>query len=638
MGPRGVSIIERIAAQEIDPPVQLVLIDDAQIGAGRVWDTAQTHLLCMNTLAGAVTLFTEPGATVEAPVLEGPTMYEWIQAIRGESIPAPKAALVARYPISVDSSFTAEIAATRPESNPSRALYGAYIRWVYQVALGQLPDTVTVAEYNARALSIRQSPSAPNADVITLSDGQEITAHATVMATGWQRPQLEDNSEFGLWVAPDNPVEQDLSRIPAGEEVLVRGLGMGFFDVMALLSVGRGGRFIDDPHARSGLRYEPSGQEPKLAVTSGRGYPYLPKSEYHSLPPAATLSRLKSVVNALSGQSGIDFNAQVWPAIAADSFEAYYRTLHRVDPGAITGSIEELVAAIDTVCGPLGSTNRGVDAAGALPASTSVVDAVDLALEEAVAEFVPDPKDRFSLRMWKDPLAGLREDTTALTARIADALARDISAAVAARDSALKAGLWEVSAARKPAWILGSEGRYSYESRSDGFNAFMAFGGMVGSGPPLFRTRQLLALVDAGLVTFLGARPQLVANSEGFQITTATTGEPVSSPVLIDAWMRDPDVRTPADPLALSLGDRQRPFGEIAADGTAIPTASPEVVPSTRQLVRRDGTPDPRLHLVGIPTHAQLPDTTISPMPGTDPLMLQETDKVARHLIEVIGG
>ena len=62
------------------------------------------------------------------------------------------------------------------------------------------------------------------------------------------------------------------------------------------------------------------------------------------------------------------------------------------------------------------------------------------------------------------------------------------------------------------------------------------------------------------------------------------------------------------------------------------------MVPSTRQLVRRDGTPDPRLHLVGIPTHAQLPDTTISPMPGTDPLMLQETDKVARHLIEVISG
>ena len=30
-----------------------------------------------------------------------------------------------------------------------------------------------------------------------------------------------------------------------------------------------------------------------------------------------------------------------------------------------------------------------------------------------------------------------------------------------------------------------------------------------------------------------------------------------------------------------------------------------------------------------------LPDTTISPMPGTDPLMLQETDKAARSALAV---
>ena len=33
-------------------------------------------------------------------------------------------------------------------------------------------------------------------------------------------------------------------------------------------------------------------------VTSGRGYPYLPKSEYHSLPPKADLSRLRATIDA----------------------------------------------------------------------------------------------------------------------------------------------------------------------------------------------------------------------------------------------------------------------------------------------------------------------------------------------------
>ena len=134
-GPRGISIIERVAAtlneSNSTQSLTIHLIDDAQHGAGRVWDTTQTHTLCMNTLAGAVTLFTEPGATVTAPVLEGPTMYEWIQLLRGErdAVSATKQSLFDAHPTPdhVTADFGAELAATRPESNPSRALYGEYL-------------------------------------------------------------------------------------------------------------------------------------------------------------------------------------------------------------------------------------------------------------------------------------------------------------------------------------------------------------------------------------------------------------------------------------------------------------------------------------------------------------------------------
>lgn len=62
------------------------MVDEARPGEGKVWRTDQTKTLCMNTLADAVTLFTEPGATVTAPVVEGPTMHEWIMLIRGEEL------------------------------------------------------------------------------------------------------------------------------------------------------------------------------------------------------------------------------------------------------------------------------------------------------------------------------------------------------------------------------------------------------------------------------------------------------------------------------------------------------------------------------------------------------------------------
>jgi hypothetical protein len=54
-----------------------------------------------------------------------------------------------------------------------------------------------------------------------------------------------------------------------GENVLVRGFGLAFIDLMLLLTEGRGGRFEEQPGG--GLRYQPSGAEPVLHVGSRRG-------------------------------------------------------------------------------------------------------------------------------------------------------------------------------------------------------------------------------------------------------------------------------------------------------------------------------------------------------------------------------
>lgn len=82
---------------------------------------------------------------------------------------------------------------------------------------------------------------------------------------------------------------------------------------------------------------------------------------------------------------------------------------------------------------------------------------------------------------------------------------------------------------------------------------------------------------------------------------------------------------------------RVRPFANYTSDGTEAPSGSPEVDPDTRLLIHPNGDLDPRVQLIGIPTYAQLADTTISPMPGTDPLMLQETDKTAVDLLRRVG-
>ncbi|WKD56936.1 hypothetical protein CAPI_01810 [Corynebacterium capitovis DSM 44611] len=607
MGPRGISVIERLAAylRELGPrQIALHLIDDAQIGAGRVWDTSQTSTLCMNTLAGAVTLFTEPGATVGAPVLEGPTMYEWIQLIRGEreGISKPKASLFDAYPVAAPTAYSAEIDATLPESNPSRTLYGEYLRWVYRVALAQLPDTVTVVEHATRATGVR---SQGDADVISLADGTTVTADATVLATGWVLPA---GRRVGgpAWMAPDNPVEQDVDTLPAGGDVLVRGLGMGFFDLMALVTIDRGGRFVSEPTSRSGLRYEASGREPRLLVTSGRGYPYLPKSEYHSLPPRPAMPRLRSVAREAVESGSARFGEVFWPAIVRDSYAEYYTTLARVRPESLNASLEDILKAIDSadLCGDFS--------------------AVPAALTAHLSGMSSQP---FDLNEWINPLAGTESlSIDELTGLIGTKMERDIAEAVAARNSPVKAGLWVISVARRPASYAAENGRCPSSDRA--LPAFMNFGQMVGSGPPLFRTQELLALVDAGLVTFLGPLPALARSEEGYTITSGSRS--ASAPTLADAFLPAPDIRRPADPLFRSIieAGRVRPF---APDGA--PTPAPETDPSTRRTVHPDGSLDTRLHIIGIPTGGQWSDTTISPMPGTDPSFLQETDKTAASLL-----
>ncbi|MDO4929254.1 MAG: FAD/NAD(P)-binding protein [Corynebacterium sp.] len=611
-GPRGISVIERLAAalQDDSQPVALHVIDDAQLGAGRIWETTQTPTLCMNTLAGAVTLFTEPESTVHGKVMEGPTMYEWIQLLRGDEAPEinfAKRELLAKYPVKLPTEFIAEAVETRPESNPSRAFYGLYLRWAYRVAVGELPQQVQLIEHHSRAVRLE---SVGQQDEITLADGTTLLADQTVLATGWQRPAWNAEEEqlsqaAGIWIAPDNPVEQDIAQLPAGEEVLVRGLGMGFFDVMALATIDRGGKFVADESACSGLRYEPSGKEPVLVVSSGRGYPYLPKSEYKSLPPAADLSNLQAVIakwNApeLAGQR-IDFSSEVWPAVVRDTYTNYYRTL------AANTEVELDLAAIEAIIATANPDN----------------------IEERLAPLVT-AVEPFHMARWEQPLADYQAGIAELTEYIATGMTRDIAEAVAARKSSVKAALWAISAARKSVSILGAEDRYTYESRAQ-LQRYMAFGQMVGSGPPLFRTRQLLALIDADLVRFLGTYPNVTVTSDGFCMESATTQTPVESRYLVDAWMHSPDVRALADPLMKSLGDRIAPFKYRAAEAL-VPSASPAADPVTRAVIDVHGEHDPRVHLVGIPTYAQFPDTTISPMPGTDPLMLQETDKVAQHV------
>ncbi|WP_420098105.1 FAD/NAD(P)-binding protein [Corynebacterium sp.] len=666
-GPRGISVLERLAAlistndrsgDVPAPPVTVHIVDDVAVGTGRIWRTDQTRTLCMNTLADAVTLFTEPGSSVRGPVLEGPTMYEWIRLLRGEELgtgaatgaadpSGAKTALFRAHPCAVPEEFAAEIAGSRPESHPSRALYGHYLQWVFDTIVARLPEGLVLHTHTTRATDIHATDDG-RTDRITLADGTVIEADATVLALGWTDTEPDALETFTaqsvehypelVWVRPGNPADQGVDALPAGEDVLVRGLGMGLFDLMAMVTVDRGGRFVPDDDARSGLRYEPSGREPRLVVSSHHGYPYQPKPVYRALPPAATMPRFRAELAALPSDApagSVDFGERLWPALLRDAHEAYYRVLLR------TGA-------------------DGADAAdpAVLDDIVAVIDAADdpwhLHDDPALIALVPDATNRFDIPGFADPVAtylrhresqGLTAPSIdELTGHIGDRLTRDLHEATLGTESAVKAGLQVIGSARKPAQVADQPGRFTLESRRGAYAALRRVGQMVGSGPPAFRTAELLCLVDAGYVRFLGGHPTVVIDPEApaFLMASESTGDRnVASTALVDAWLHKPSARDSADPVTTALvrDARLRPFVFSSAETSAeVVSKAPEVDLTTSRLVHVDGSVDPRVHMLGIPLQEVRADMTISPMPRTDPLMLQETDGAAVSVLSVLAA
>lgn len=650
LGPRGASLIERLGAHLAvlpdSPQLQLHLIDDAQPGAGRIWRTDQTRDLCMNTLADAVTLFTEPGSTVTGTIIEGPTLFEWCVLARetsagpvGATIPRSRTATYADYPArdGLVADYRDELAQLRPESHPSRALYGEYLSWFFDRAISELPDSVNVIHHRARAIDITR---VADVEHITLDrpspEGTtEVLANSVIAATGWL-PRKATPADAALeaktaqrdeltWVREGSPVEQQLDAILPGERAIVRGLGMGFFDTVTLLTLGRGGSYAPQPDAPGGLRYVPSGREPVLHVTSRRGVPFRAKSRYGGLPPRAAQTLLNEV-DWSSVRRPINFDRLLWPRIVGDAFLAHATTLRRVTPAALGDAPDATLTKIDDAVrraiAPIidGSTNAGL-------AETADVVAA------AVAPLIPSQADRFDLageiRPVNRPFGAPAEFNDWVIERVAADL-REVDRGAA---SPVKAGLWSVSSARGFAAQLGTLGGFDAESRSSGAALLNSLGGMVGSGPPAFRNNELLALAAAGIVHFIGPEASLDVNTNGFVASSsAVSNSQVTARVLIDSWMHLHDARSSEDPLTVSLFDagRARVFNIRSRAGEApVSTAGIDIDPATGRLIGTSGTLDPAVHLSGIPADDTLHGTIISPMPGTDPPMLRETDRVA---------
>ncbi|MFJ9344290.1 FAD/NAD(P)-binding protein [Streptomyces sp. NPDC101733] len=633
-GPRGLSVLERICANErkssAGPSVTVHVVDPCRPGPGRVWRTAQSRELLMNTVASQVTVYTDDSVEMEGPVEDGPSLYEWSSSL---SLPG-----VAAEPRTArDGAFLAEAGRLGPDSYPSRALYGRYLEDAFDRVVAEAPAHVTVRVHRARAVGLDEAGPA-GAQRLTLSDGTRLSGlDAVVLALGHvpARPSAheartaEEAQNRGLThIQPANPADVDLSVLPAGEGVLLRGLGLNFFDHVALLTTGRGGRF---ERVAGRLRYLPSGEEPKLYAGSRRGVPYHARGENEKgahgrhLPRLLTPELIERLLGRAVDGERVHFGTDVWPLVAKEVESVYYGTLLTASGrDAERAGFEERYLAAPS----------GADDAHS-PQENELLDAYGI---ERDAHW---NWGRISLPYGRRVFA----DRSDFHGWLLEHLAGDIREARAGNVSGpLKAALDVLRDLRNEIRLVVDHGRLEGNSYRDDLQGwYTPLNAFLSIGPPVSRIEELVALIEAGVVELVGPGVRIrvdpdTAGGPAFEATSDRVGgEPVRARALIEARLPEPDLRRTADPLLAGLlaAGEVAPYRIAGICGTSYETGGVAVTERPYRVVDAQGRPHPRRFAYGVPTEAVHWVTAAGIRPGVNSVTLGDSDSIARAVLDL---
>ncbi|MGW1074543.1 FAD/NAD(P)-binding protein [Streptomyces sp. NPDC002537] len=593
-GPRGTGLVERIAANAPEllagARLDLHVVDPYPPGGGRVWRRDQSPLLWMNSMAEDVTMYTDETVQQEGPVREGPSLAEWAGLVRDGAVPG------------LDPETLTEARELTPRSFPSRRLQSAYLDWTYARAVAALPPGVVVHEHRRRALRL-SGPRAGRQRLWLEGRTEPLTADLVVLALG-HLPAVPDSeqdalarfaSDHGLtYLPPEFTADSDLGGLRPGEDVIVRGFGLAFVDLMVLVTEGRGGTYTDD--GTGTLTYHPSGREPVLHVGSRRGVPYRTKIDYPwqgERPPLPRFLGPAEIEELRRRPVPPDFHRDIWPLVEKELGFAHYHRLFTAHPERTRVNWPDFEAKY-ALCDP-GSAE----------------------LDALVSASVPDPADRLDLAALDHPLAGVRyPGTEALQEGVRAHIEADLARRHDPRHSPDLAVFLALLSVYGQLMGLGDIGTWWH-----GFFSYVA------SGPPGPRMRQLLALSRAGLVRFLGADTEVTADrGRGvFRARSAVApGAVTEAKTLVEA-------RLPAPTVARS-GDRL--LRGLAAETTVTPAGLLAVSPEDGRMLDRDGRPHPRRFALGPHTDARA--TGAFTRPRTNGPAFRQNDATVRAALGAV--
>lgn len=622
-GPRGVATVLRTAARvraDGSAPARLAVVDALAVGSGATWLIDQPAQYLNNTQADATTIHPDGSTRMSGPAAPGPDLVDWARRVRADGgHPAGEWVL-------------AEASELTGASFPSRRLQGVYFRDQLDAAIAG--GAVEVTEVVGLAIDLAREgdeepgqferPEQRGDTVVVLEDGRRLAAPTVVLAQGMvqslRSPEVASLVDFAdrwdlRYVEPGMPAERSYTGLPAGETVLVRGLGANFFDVIGQLVAEWDGELttVDgDPAGR--LRYRPSGREPHLVVGSRRGVPYRSKPD-GGRPVRPFLPRWadQEWFAALADRSDVDFAAEVWPVLAREFARVYLEALAELDPEAVVGG---------WIAGLEGAGTQGE---------------VDAVLRAAITA----PRWAWTLEELHHPTRGRNVSAGEWRALVARLVTDELGSLSDPWHHPRAAVNGAMAALRRHVGRLTGQGAFHGASLArDVLGWFDGDSLALASGPPAQRVRIVLALIEAGIIELIGPQMSIERDEEEglFRAVSSLTGRVATSRVLLETRMSKGRIPQTSDPLLRSLLETGRgrlhvvdgvPTHSLEATGAEIS----EEVEGGHHLIAADGTVDGAVVVLGIPAASTQPGSAIGAAPGVPSPLLAGADEAAKQIL-----
>ncbi|MCA3903599.1 FAD/NAD(P)-binding protein [Vibrio vulnificus] len=292
IGSRGLSVLERLISIAKDNPNKELIISifDSNLPGCGVHDIDQRDYMFLNTMAGQMGIYPDAEALSKfpgAPLTKGYSFYDW--CVNNEV----KSRSINKSGQSVNRAL--------PTDYLPRNLLARYLRDCYEHLHSIKTDNVIINNYDSACEILKNNNDYLSYRVVT-STGNTIDVRSLVMTTG-----------HGNVVGSEENQSQCETK-----KVLIQGLGLTAFDLLSGLTKGRGGRYEYDDNGQ--YRYISSGREPKKIYLQSRsgGFffsrPDTPLCRRKHLPVVLNDKRI-SYLKSGKANNQVDFTTNILPLI-----------------------------------------------------------------------------------------------------------------------------------------------------------------------------------------------------------------------------------------------------------------------------------------------------------------------------------